>query len=51
MHIAARAYANEMLLRLDRFLNENLSLIMFVKLRSYFLYALKKSFLGKNFQM
>jgi len=33
MHMDARAYANEMLMRLDRSLDENLSLIIFVKLR------------------
>jgi len=37
MHMDARTYANEMLMRLDRFLDENLSLIIFVKLRSRFL--------------
>jgi len=31
---AAHAYANEMLMRLDRFLDEHLSLIIFLKLRS-----------------
>ena len=31
MHMAAHAYSNEMLMRLDRFLDENLSLIIFVK--------------------
>jgi len=36
MHMAARAYAHEMLMRLDRSLDENLSLINFVKLRSRF---------------
>ena len=36
MHTAARAYANEMLMRLDKCLDENLSLIIFVKLRSRF---------------
>jgi len=36
MHMAARAYVNEMLMRLDRFLNENWSLIIFVKLGSRF---------------
>jgi len=36
MHMAARAYVNEMLMRLDRSLDENLSLIIFVKLRSGF---------------
>jgi len=36
MHTAARAYANEMLMRLDRFLDEKLSLIIFVKLCSRF---------------
>jgi len=36
MHIAASAYANEMLMRLDRSLDENLSLIIFIKLRSRF---------------
>jgi len=36
MHMDARAYVNEMLMRLDRFLDENLSLIIFVKLRSRF---------------
>jgi len=36
MHIAACAYANEMLMRLGRSLDENLSLIIFVKLRSRF---------------
>jgi len=44
MHMDARAYANEMLMRLDRSLDENLSLIIFVKLRSRFECALKKSF-------
>jgi len=34
--MAAHAYVNEMLMRLDRFLNENWSLIIFVKLRSRF---------------
>jgi len=36
MHMAVRAYANEMLMRLNRFLDESLSLIIFVKLRSRF---------------
>ena len=37
MHMADRAYANEMLMRLDRFfLDEHLSLIIYVKLRSRF---------------
>jgi len=36
MHMDARVYANEMLVRLERFLNKNLSLISFVKLRSRF---------------
>ena len=36
MHIAVRAYANEMLMRLGRSLDENLSLIIFVKLSSHF---------------
>ena len=36
MHMAARAYANEMLMRLDRSLDKNLSLIIFIKLRSCF---------------
>jgi len=35
-HMAARAYANEMLMRLGRSLDENLSWIIFVKLRSCF---------------
>jgi len=34
MHMDARTYANEMLMRLDRLLDENLRLIIFVKLRS-----------------
>jgi len=34
--MAACAYANEMLMRLDRFLDKNMSLIIFVKLRSGF---------------
>jgi len=34
--MVARAYANEILMRLDIFLVENLSLIIFVKLRSRF---------------
>jgi len=34
--MAAHAYANEMLMRLDRFLDENLSLIIFFKLRIHF---------------
>ena len=41
IHMGRRSYANEMLIRLDRFLDEN-----FVKLRSRFECALKKSFLG-----
>jgi len=45
MHMGMRAYANEMLMRLDRFLDENLSLIIFLKLRSHFYCFLKKSFL------
>ena len=36
MHMAVHAYANEMLMRLDRFLDENLSLIIFLKLRIRF---------------
>ena len=36
MHMAVREYANEMLMRLDRSLDENLSLIIFVKLRNRF---------------
>ena len=36
MHMAARAHANEMLMRLDRSLDKNLSFIIFVKLRSRF---------------
>jgi len=36
MHVAARAYTNEMLMRLDRSLEENLSLIIFGKLSSRF---------------
>jgi len=36
MHTAAGAYANEMLMRLDRSLDENLSLIIFIKLHSRF---------------
>mgnify|MGYP000629799574 CR=1 FL=1 len=36
MEMAARAYAIEMLMRLDRSLDENLSLIIFVKLRRRF---------------
>ena len=36
MHMAARAYANEMLMKLARFLDENLSLIIFLKKRSRF---------------
>jgi len=36
MHMAARAYANEMLMRLGSSLDEHLSLIVFVKLRSRF---------------
>jgi len=36
MHTAARPYENEMLMRLDRSLDENLSLIIFVKLSSRF---------------
>jgi len=39
MYMAARAYANEMLMR------RNLSLIIFVKLHSHFKCAFKKSFL------
>ena len=35
MHMAARTYANEMLTRLDRSLDENLSLKIFLKLRSF----------------
>jgi len=31
MHMAAHAYANEMLMRRDKFLDENWSLIIFVK--------------------
>jgi len=42
MHMAARAYANEMLMRLDRSLDENLSLIIFIKLRSRFLMCFKE---------
>jgi len=34
--MAARAHANEMLMRLGRSLDENLSLTFFVKLRSCF---------------
>jgi len=34
MHMGARAYVNEMLMRLDRFLDERLSLIIFAKLCS-----------------
>jgi len=37
IHMAARAYANyEMLMRLDISLDKNLSLIIFIKLRSCF---------------
>jgi len=36
MRLAARAYVNEMLMRLDRLLDENLSLIIFLKLRIRF---------------
>jgi len=36
MHMPVREYANEMLMRLDRSLDENFSLIIFVKLRSRF---------------
>jgi len=36
MYMAARAYKNEMLMRLGRFLDEHLGLIIFVKLRSRF---------------
>ena len=36
MHMAAPEYANEMLMRLDISLDENLSLIIFVKLRNRF---------------
>ena len=43
--MAARAYANEMLMRLGRSLDENLSYIFFVKLSRRFLSVLKKSFL------
>ena len=46
MDRAARAYANEMLMRLDRLLDENLSSIIFLKLRFRFKCALMKSFLG-----
>ena len=46
MHMAAYTYANEMLMRLNRFFDENLSFI-FVKLRSRFSFALRKSFLAK----
>ena len=42
MHMIARANANEMLMRLARSLDENLSLIIFLKLCSRFKYALKK---------
>ena len=44
MHMTARAYANEMLIRLDRSLDETFSFIIFVKLPSRFLCALEKSF-------
>jgi len=47
MHMAACAYANEMLIRLDRSLDENLSLIIFVKLGS----RLKKSFKVYNYSI
>jgi len=43
MHMDPHIY---MLMRLDRFIDDNLSLIIFVKLRSGFKCALKKSFLG-----
>jgi len=46
MQMAARAYANEMLTRLDRSLDENLNWIILVKLSSRFYYALENSFLG-----
>jgi len=36
MHMVASTYANEMLMRLDRFLENKISLIIFVKLRSRF---------------
>jgi len=37
-----RAYAKEMLMRLGRYLDEKLSLIMFVKLSSRFLMCFKE---------
>jgi len=36
MHMAAHTYTNEMLMRLGRSLDENLSSIIFIKLRSCF---------------
>jgi len=51
MHMAGRAYANEMLMRLDRFLDENWSLIIFLKLCSQFLMCSKEIILGKNYSI
>jgi len=44
MHMDVHAYANEMLMRLDRFLDKNLSLIIFIKLCSCFLMSFKEIF-------
>jgi len=42
MHMAVRAYANEMLMRLDRFLDENLSFNYFLKSMQPFLMCFKE---------
>jgi len=42
MHVAAQAYANEILMRLDRSLDKNLSLIIFRKTTQPFLMCFKE---------